>query len=81
MVRAKTELEKSFKEDPNQSPYHFARGFIAVGEYDKGLSLLEKAYEVRDIRIWHLKVDPTLDSVRNDPRFKALLKKANLESF
>ncbi|HEX4375283.1 MAG TPA: adenylate/guanylate cyclase domain-containing protein [Puia sp.] len=79
MVLAKAELEKSLKEVPNQSPYHFARGFIAIGDFDKAVSLLERAYEVRDIRIWHIKVDPTLDPIRNDPRFKALLKKANLE--
>ena len=78
-VRAKAELEKSLKEVPNLSPYHFARGFIAIGDFDKALSLLERAYEVRDIRIWHIKVDPTLDPIRNEPRFKALLKKANLE--
>ena len=78
-VRAKAELEKSLKEVPNQSPYHFARGFIAIGDFDKAISFLEKAYEVRDIRIWHMKVDPTLDPIRNDPRFKALLKKANLQ--
>jgi adenylate cyclase len=78
-VDAKAELEKSLKKTPNQSPYHFARGFIAIGDFDKAMSLLEHAYDVRDIRIWHIKVDPTLDPIRNDARFQALLKKANLE--
>ncbi|HEY4874007.1 MAG TPA: adenylate/guanylate cyclase domain-containing protein, partial [Puia sp.] len=78
-VRANAELEKSLKENPNQSPYHFARGFIAIGDFDKAISYLQRAYDTRDIRIWHIKVDPTLDPIRNDSRFKAILKKANLE--
>jgi adenylate cyclase len=78
-VRAKAELEKSLKEVPNQSPYHFARGFIAIGDFDKAITYLQRAYDVRDIRIWHIKVDPALDPIRDDPRFKAILKKANLE--
>jgi tetratricopeptide (TPR) repeat protein len=74
-VRAKAELEKSLKESPNQSPYHFARGFIAIGDLDKAISYLQRAYEVRDIRIWHIKVDPAVDPIRNDPRLKPYFKK------
>lgn len=78
-VRAKSELEKSLKDFPNQSPYHIARAFIAIGDFEKAMFYLEKAYEVRDIRIWHIKVDPTLDPIRKEPHFKMLLKKINLE--
>ncbi len=78
-VRAKSELEKSLQDFPNQSPYHVARAFTAIGNFDEALTYLETAYQVRDIRIWHIKVDPTLDPIRNEPRFKALLKKINLE--
>jgi len=78
-VRAKTELEKSLQEHPNQSPYNVARAYIAIGDFDKALTYLETAYQVRDIRMWHIKVDPTLDPIRNEPRFKALLKKINMD--
>jgi len=77
-VRAKSVLEKSLKDFPNQSPYHIARAFIAIGDFGEALSYLEKSYEVRDIRMWHITVDPTLDPIRNEPRFKTLLKKINM---
>ena len=40
---------------------------------------LEKAYEVRDVWMYNLNVDPVFDPIRNEPRFRALLKKMNLE--
>jgi serine/threonine-protein kinase len=53
--------------------------YFSLGENDKGFKWLDKAYEERDYFIRILKVDPNVDSVRSDPRFKALLKKVNLE--
>jgi adenylate cyclase len=76
--RARAEMEKSIKENPEQSPFLLARCFISLGKYDKALSELERAYNIRDIRMFGLKIDPTLDPVRNLPGFKLLKKKMNL---
>jgi hypothetical protein len=42
------------------------------------MSELERAYNIRDIRMFGLNIDPTLDPVRNLPGFKMLKKKMNL---
>jgi adenylate cyclase len=78
-IRAKTELEKTITEYPDQSPYHLARVYIVLNDYNKALTKLEKAYEMRDVWMYTLNADPTFDPIRNEPRFKALLKKMNLE--
>ena len=60
-------------------PYDLALLYFALGENDQGFKWLDKAYEERDIGLCYLKAEPMLDSVRSDPRFKALLKKVGLE--
>ena len=52
---------------------------FSLEEIDLGFEWLEKAYEVRETFMFTIKVDFLMDSVRTDPRFKALLKKMNLE--
>ena len=61
------------------SPYFLALLCFALGEKELGFQWLEKAYEKRDVWIAYIKIDFLLDSVRTDPRFKALLKKMNLD--
>jgi serine/threonine protein kinase/tetratricopeptide (TPR) repeat protein len=61
------------------SPYGLALLCFALGEKELGFQWLEKAYEKRDVWIAYIKIDFLLDSVRTDPRFKALLKKMNLD--
>jgi adenylate cyclase len=77
--RARSEMEKSIKENPDQSPYFLARCLIILGDYDKALNELERAYSIRDIRMFGMNIDPTLDPLRNLPRFKSLKKKMNLD--
>jgi serine/threonine protein kinase/tetratricopeptide (TPR) repeat protein len=52
---------------------------FALGKKDQGFEWLEKGYEERSIVYWVLRDDMLFRSVRSDPRFKALLKKMNLE--
>jgi serine/threonine protein kinase/Tfp pilus assembly protein PilF len=53
--------------------------YIGLGENDLALEWLEKAYEERDATLIWLKTNHVYDSLRSDPRFKALLKKMGLE--
>jgi hypothetical protein len=62
------------------SPYYIARIYAGLGETDQSLAWLEKAYEERDERIVMLKVDPKLDRLRSDRRFKELLQRVRLVS-
>jgi len=52
---------------------------FALGENDQGFKWMEKAYEERGFWLTFIKVSHAYDSVRQDPRFKELLKKMNLE--
>jgi len=61
------------------SPYFIAAVYKALDEKDTAFQWLERAYEERDVNVIYLKVDPVFDPLRSDPRFKALLKKLNLE--
>src|SRR6266404_1842845 len=57
----------------------FAAIYLGLGEKEKALDWLDVAYENRESACWLLKVDPIYDSVRNEPRFEALLKKVGLD--
>ena len=61
------------------SPTAFATIYLGLGEKEKCLDWLEKAYEQQDSACWYLKIDQIYDSVRNEPRFQAILKKIGLE--
>jgi serine/threonine-protein kinase len=53
--------------------------YAGLGETDLALEWLEKAYEQRDPQMFRIKVVPSFDPLRSDPRFIALLKKMGLE--
>lgn len=63
------------KEDPAALAWIHA----PLGEKELALDALEKGVEARSPYLVYLKVDPMLDSLRDDPRFKALLKKVGFE--
>ncbi len=79
-LKAKDLLQKTLDEKRKDwvSPYVLSRVYIALGNYPRALDLLEKSYEVRDLHMFFIKVDPGLNPVRNEPRFNELLKKMNL---
>jgi tetratricopeptide (TPR) repeat protein len=60
--------------DSNKARYHFV-----LGDIDRGFFFLEKALEIRDPNIRFIKIFPEFDNVRNDPRYKEILRKMNLE--
>ncbi len=61
------------------SPVGMASLYFALGENDQGFKWLDKAYEDLDSNLCYIKVSPRFESVRSDPRFKAILKKMGLE--
>ena len=76
--QALRELEESGETAIRQSNA-FATIYLGLGEKEKTLDWLEKAYEQQDSACWYLKIDQIYDSVRNEPRFQALLKKIGLD--
>jgi len=65
------------KETPllSTSSYSIAVFLAESGEKDNAIAALNNAYENRLYRVGHIKVDPRLDPLRDDPRFQELMKK------
>jgi tetratricopeptide (TPR) repeat protein len=58
------------------SPYMIATIYAGLGEKDKALAFLERAYQERSLDIsWHLKADLRIDNLRSDPRFQDLVRR------
>ncbi|HTA68804.1 MAG TPA: protein kinase [Bryobacteraceae bacterium] len=49
-----------------------------LGDKNQAFDWLQKAYEDRSAGLLYLKVDPTFDSLRSDPRFTDLLRRVGL---
>jgi tetratricopeptide (TPR) repeat protein len=66
--------------DTNVGTYEVAFIHAALGEKDAAFEWLEKAYAQRNQGLAFLKVDPTLDPLRSDPRFERILRRMNFPS-
>jgi serine/threonine protein kinase/tetratricopeptide (TPR) repeat protein len=55
-----------------------ARVHFALGENDRGFGRLLEACEQRDPNVRTIGIDPLLDDVRDDPRFRTILKRVRL---
>ena len=59
------------------SPYRMAIIYNGLGETDQAFDWLERACQARSVWLihLHLKVDPRINNLRDDPRFKDLLRR------
>lgn len=62
------------------SPFYVALVYAGMGENDKAIDWLEKAYSDRSNAIVFSKVDPQLDPLRSHPRFQSLLQRLALQN-
>jgi tetratricopeptide (TPR) repeat protein len=56
-------------------PYRLAAVYVALGDKDQAIEWLTKEYEDRGNWATQLKVDPVMDPLRSDPRFKDLMRR------
>ena len=69
------------KKDKTQSPafaYAYAEVYVLLGENDHALMWLDRAYAEHYYRLVFLKVEPTFDPLRSEPRFQQLLRRVGL---
>jgi TolB-like protein len=59
-------------------PTYFGMLFAGLGDRDKALDWLEKAFDERADGLTWLNVEPMLDEIRNDPRFQNLIRRIGL---
>ncbi len=60
------------------SPYHLAYVYTGLGEHDRAMDWLERAYEERAGGVFGVRGSFLFATLRSHPRFKALLGKMNL---
>ena len=62
------------------SSYGIASYYAVIGDNDRALDWLEKAYSELDGTLVWLKVHPRLDGLRGESRFRDLLARMRLDS-
>jgi TolB-like protein/Flp pilus assembly protein TadD len=60
------------------APYFFAGIHIGLGEDDRAIEYLEKSYEEHSHWLIYLHLDPSIDSLRSNPRFQDLSQRVGL---
>jgi TolB-like protein/Tfp pilus assembly protein PilF len=68
--------EKSSSQD--YDPFEVATAYSLLGNKDRAFEWLGKAVEARSIFVLSLRVDPTWDNIRSDPRFEKLVRRIGL---
>ncbi len=64
------------EKSPIGSPsFYTAAIYTAMGENDKAIQWLQKAYKDHEVEMYWLKVEPPFNPLHNDPRFKEILAK------
>lgn len=66
-------------EETHLDSYLVAQVYTALGDNDEALEWLERAYQQHSPNLAFLRVDPPLDPLRSDPRFKALVQRVGLD--
>ena len=57
------------------SPFHRGRIYAALGQIEEAFAWFETAYEERSFYLSWFKVEPELDPLRSDLRFKSLMRR------
>jgi tetratricopeptide (TPR) repeat protein len=79
-ARATLEEVQALAQKQFVSPYGIASYYAVIGDNDRALDWLERAYSERDGTLVWLKVHPRLDGLRGEPRFRDLLARMRLDS-
>ena len=83
MANRREEAKSILKELLNHSDsglisgFNLAAVYLALGEKEQSFSQLEKGYEQRDVWMKELKAWPWFDTLRNETRYKDLIRRMN----
>lgn len=67
-------LEAKWESERYQSTHDIVLEYSALGEVDKAMVWLEHSFAERETDLIHLAMDPRLDVLREEPRFKEILR-------
>jgi tetratricopeptide (TPR) repeat protein len=71
-------LVDEISSQPTASAYLLATIYASLGEHDRALDWLDRAYADRDVQVVSLKVDPAFDPLRPTTRFQELVARLGL---
>ncbi len=57
--------------------YQYAEIYADLGDKERAIAVLERAWAIRDPGLFNIRVDALLDPLRGDPRFEAILRQMN----
>ena len=79
-VEARALLNQLMEQSKKQyvAPFYIALVYAGLGENENAIDWLAKAYEDRSNGLVFIKVDPELDTLRSNPRFKEIQNKMHL---
>jgi serine/threonine protein kinase/tetratricopeptide (TPR) repeat protein len=69
---------REFSNRNHVTSYYFAMIYAGLGDKDQAIAALDKAYDQRSWYVVLLAVDPKVDNLRSDPRFKELVQRVGL---
>jgi tetratricopeptide (TPR) repeat protein len=72
------EFSKQDENKPGSNLFSIARQCALLGEKDEAFEYLNKAFEKHQMQMVMLNVEPSLDALRDDPRFDELVKRTGL---
>jgi TolB-like protein/DNA-binding winged helix-turn-helix (wHTH) protein len=71
-------LQKSKSKTQPAWAINIAWAYTYLGDKDKAIEWLDRAYQERSMELYALAVDPSVDPLRSDPRFQDLLRRIGL---
>lgn len=81
LYRTRLELLLGAQGSEERHVLDIAETYAILGESDKAFQWLEKAYDRRVPRLTSFHINPSYDSLRDDPRFHALVERIGLPHF
>lgn len=76
--RVRNEIERGRLAGRILSPYYYAGLLGALGRRDEAFAMLDEAYATQPSGLVAVAVSPSMDPLRSDPRFAALLRRLGL---
>lgn len=77
-VKARQVKDQAMENNPLNSNYFLAKICVAEKKYEEAINYLSKAYSLKEFYVRFMKAEPAFDPIRNDSRFKLILKKVGL---
>jgi tetratricopeptide (TPR) repeat protein len=65
--------------DRTESLYRLAQVHVLLGNKDEAFAQLNRSYDIHELALMRLKVDPRFDGLHDDPRFQDLLQRVVLK--